>query len=92
MLRDGIVVPATTAIPSGIVIEFYCLGDFQAINALKPAIVLMAACSGMVVAKTAYYTLRATMPAGVTLCCAAVIVGGWDIFFGIIEWMVSEFF
>ena len=61
-------------------------------DALKPAILLMSACSGIVVAKTAYYTVRATMPAGVTLCCAAVILAGWDFFFGVIEQMVSEVF
>ncbi len=61
------------------------------LDALKPAVVIMSVCAGIVISKIAYSSILATMPAGICLGISFVILVGWDFFFDMVNGMVDFF-
>ena len=57
--------------------------------ALKPAVLIMSICAGLVISKVAYSSLVATLPVGVCLGMAFVILSGWDHIFDVINAMIG---
>ena len=70
--------------------ELFVRPDFSLIlESLKPAVLIMSVCSGIVISRTAYYSIHASMPVGICLGMAFVIIAGWDIFFDVISSVAS---
>ncbi len=53
--------------------------------ALKPAVFIMSFCAGLVISRVAYTSLVATMPIGICMGMAFVILAGWNFFFDVIN-------
>ena len=63
----------------------------QVLLALKPAVLIMSVCSGVIVSRIAYSSLVATLPIGICSSIAFVILAGWDVFFDVVNDIVDDF-
>jgi len=71
--------------------SFLIKPDFgQLLDALKPALVIMSVCSGLVISRVTYATFFATLPLGLSLVITFVILVGWDFFFDVISNLVNS--
>jgi len=83
-------------IPEGIQVDASVAKYFQKIDissiliAMKPAIFVMSACSGIVISRVAYSSFLATLPLGICMLIASVIFVGWDFFFDMISFIISN--
>ncbi len=59
--------------------------------ALKPAVMIMSVCAGVIVSRVAYSSLIATLPVGICTSISFVILAGWEVFFDIINGLVDDF-
>lgn len=70
--------------------NFFVKPDYsELLLALKPAVLIMSACAGLVISRVAYSSFVATLPVGICLGMAFVILSGWDVFFEVFDGMLS---
>lgn len=83
-------------IPEGIQVNASTAKYFQKIDissiliAMKPAIFVMSICSGIVISRVAYSSFLATLHMGICMIIASIIFVGWDFFFDMISFIVSN--
>lgn len=81
-ISDGIILGDAT--------ELFVQPDYSSfLNALKPAVLIMSVCAGLVISKVSHSTFVATLPLGICLGIAFVIITGWDFFFSIVSGLIG---
>ncbi len=62
------------------------------LDSLRPAFFVMSICSGITISRVTYASFYATLPIGICMSSAFVILAGWDLFFDILFDLLSTLF